>query len=148
MTALNAFLFLVLSVVSPFISKLYVYTALPWSVTLVDIMYTLPSRVDKVLILVPDSLPRFESFSYFHFSVTARTADKPLILVPSTVNDTSEYSFRKMKIKAESLSSTSLPTSASQILSILQPQLSFPCLVYRLILKNWKPEKSAFIMTM
>lgn len=99
-------------------------------------MYTLPSRVDKVLILVPDSLPRFESFSYFHFSVTARTADKPLILVPSTVNDTSEYSFRKMKIKAESLSSTSLPTSASQILSILQPQLSFPCLVYRLILKN------------
>lgn len=84
-------------------------------------MYTLPSRVDKVLILVPDSLPRFESFSYFHFSVTARTADEPLILVPSTVNDTSDYSFRKMKIKAESL-----PTSASQILSILQPQLSFP----------------------
>ena len=132
----NTFLFLVLPVVSLFISKWYVYTALSWSTTLVDIVYPLPSRVDKVLILVPHYLPCFQSFSYFGFSVTTQTEDKPLILVPPIVNDTSDYSFRKMMIKAESLSSTSLPTSASQILSILWPQSSFPCLVYRLILKT------------
>lgn len=67
--------------------------------TLVDIIYPLPSRVHEVFIPVP-TLPSSEKFCYFSGSVTLVTVDKPLILVPSTVNDTPDYPVSKMKTEA------------------------------------------------
>lgn len=76
------------------------------------------------------------------------TAHKPLILVPSTVSDTSDDPFSKMTVEAESLFLLPLyplylPNAVYSVTTI-----KFFLLCLSVDSKNRKPENSAYIMAM